>query len=221
MSVLGKVAGTFVAAIGIARTIIALVGIANASSNWGSMPFVNPILWMDWVAMYYLFGFLPWSIAAAFVPIGCALMGAAIFVVSLWLCIGYAFFEYGKLQYEVLNVPSMCQGDFQTDPRRFPLLLLHELIFILAIISFIILVWRSWQQRFQPIGSFTKIVLAVGILLPVMAGLGLAAAEHNNPYLLLLSNGCYGSFVSGQLGYMNLDTAPLSVKVATVLGLNI
>jgi hypothetical protein len=180
------------------------------------MPFINPILWVDWLAIYAFSGLI-WP-GFSFIS---AIMGTAIFAVSLWLCIGY-FNGYGAMQYDVLNVPPLCGVDYQTDPRRLAFVIMHLVIFIDAIIAFGLFIWTSrWILRDGAgIPRFVREIMAVCLIAPALAGTCLAAAKHSHPYLLLLQDGCYASYVSGGAGYVDLSVT-WKIKLATLIGVNI
>ena len=56
--------------------------------------------------------------------------------------------------------------------------------------------------------NYLKVVLVICFILPAIVGIILAAMMHSHLYLILLHKGCYGSFVSGKFGYLDLYTIP-------------
>lgn len=201
--------------------ILAILNIARHGGQWDSIPFVNPILWLDWVALYGFFGLI-WPVLS----LASAVIGAGIWIMSLWLVIGYSR-DYGTLQYDVLNIPSLCNQDvpYQTDPRRLAFLIMHQTYFFIATIGFFFLLFilhkRSHGEE-GPVPNYLKVVLVViCFILPAIAGIILAAVMHSHLYLILLHHGCYGSFVSGTFGYLNLYTIPRLVRITTIIGVNV
>jgi hypothetical protein len=207
-------------------TVLAILNIIRHSNQWNSIPFINPMLWIDWVAIYCFSGFIrpPLSFISAFIS---AVIGIVIYSISLWLVIGYAFLGYGTLQYEVLDIPSLCNQDvsYQTDPRRPAFLIMHETYFVISTIGFIILLrvlyYRGTVAEEGPMPNYLKVAVIICFVLPATAGTVLAAVMHSHRYLILLHNSCYGSFVSGKSGYLDLYTIPLAVKIGTMMGVNI
>jgi hypothetical protein len=57
-------------------------------------------------------------------------------------------------------------------------------------------------------------------LIPLLIAVGVSAALNWNSYLILGQDGCYGSYVSGRWGYLNLELLDFRIRVDTLLGLN-
>ena len=209
-------------AFAIFRSIFAIVTITKHTER-ESLPFINPVLWFDWVAVWSFCGFFPGSLAET-TTLMAAAVGVAVYAISLWLCIGYAFLGYGTRQYDVIDTTSLCASSitsYQTDPRRMPFLVLHELYFILATSGFLLLAYyisNLGAARRTNVLIDTSIICVM--VLPPIAGIALATVLHFMPYLLLMRNGCYGSYVSGSLVYLD-RTVSWAIKVATILGINI
>jgi len=64
----------------------------------------------------------------------------------------------------------------------------------------------------------TKVVM-VFVVLPFIAGFIMAVILNDHAYLLLGQKGCYGSYVSGRFGYLDLELINFRIKLATWLGL--
>lgn len=201
------------------RTIVALITIAKHGGDWGSLPFLNPILWLDWFALFSFSGSI--TILAILLPV-CAVIGFAIFAISLWLVVGYSFLGYSSLQYDVLQVPSQCAPPPTTDPRTMIFIIIHGIIFALGIAGAALLaVALRKVAAGNVVSSKLKTSVAICFIVPAIVGMIVGAIKNNDPYLILVRNGCYGSFVSGQFGYLDLSTAPWSVKLAMMIGLTI
>jgi hypothetical protein len=73
-----------VQSIGIVRTGFSLATIFQNSHSWDTMPFISPLLWLDWVTVYSLCDYyLP---KLAVIP---GVIGACLYVVCVWLTVGY------------------------------------------------------------------------------------------------------------------------------------
>ena len=199
--------------------ILAVIIVASQSGEWGSLPFINPVLWLDWVAMWAFSGLL-W-IPLALISL---IIGAALFSLTLWLSIGYGGLGYGTLQYDIINVPPLCDpfSSRQTDPRQFVFMIMHEIYFGIAIFAFVLII--ATIRRIPPGNEIPKtvnLVIAVCFILPPTIGMAFAAYEHSGAYLFLVQGGCYSSYVSGQFGYLNSPSVSWKLKAATLVGVNI
>jgi hypothetical protein len=215
--------------IGVARTAFALMSIiiqAKSGQGWESLPFINPVLWLDWAAIYSFSGHI-WpglSLLSAIIGIG-------MYGVSFWLCIGYANRGYGTVQYDVLDVPTLCQAAtaYNTDPRRRAFLALHLTYFITAnVAAFFLLIAiteRSNSSKTKgqvgPMDPCLKKTMALLLVIPAFYGFIVSAVLHGYPYLILLKDGCYASYVSGRFGFLDLPSVSWMIKVASMLGINI
>ena len=117
------------------RTTVAITRIVSHYNTLETLPFISPLLWIDWLALSQtVHYFSPTLGTAVFLPT------IAVYGMCLWLCIGYGLFGFGTFQYYVLDVPSECVGlgiSWSTDPRRGHFLRLHIFSFSLATISFL------------------------------------------------------------------------------------
>ena len=210
------------------RTIVALITIAKHGGGWKSLPFLNPILWLDWFALH------SFSVKTYILLPVCVAVGPAMFAISLWLVIGYSFLGYSSLQYDVLQVPSQCTVPPTTDPRTIIFIIIHGIIFLLGIVGAVLgilgVVLGILGKQFRNNGGNNvgnngsknfKISIAICLIVPAIVGMVVGAIKNNDPYLILVREGCYGSFVSGQFGYLDLSTAPVTVKLAMMIGLTI
>ena len=149
--------------------------------------------------------------------------------VGFWLTIGYGSRGYGVRQYDVLDIPDFCKSaaiSFQTDPRRHYFVALHVVIFAFGTISLILLYVSIIDSGMagideEAIPKPLKFWIAGLLILPSFIGLCLAAAQNSHPYLILGQRSCYASYVSGQLAYVDAPHVSWTVKLATVIGLNI
>jgi hypothetical protein len=211
---------------GLARTVFALMTIihhAKSGQGWVSLPFINPVLWLDWAAIYSFSGYI-WpglSLLSGIVGIG-------MYLISFWLCVGYSQLGYATIQYEVLDIPSLCQSDvaYHTDPRRRAFLSLHLAYFVTSTIAAFFL-WLAIAERGGSkkgvVGHMDAGLLRILYLLfvvPAFVGIIVSAVLHAHPYLILLREGCYASSVSGQFGYLDLPSVSWMIKVAVMMGIN-
>ena len=224
---------------GFAQTIIALLTIIRHTHSWETLPFITPLLWLNWATI--------WSLAnrSTKIPYIAALsatVGATLWGVCLWLTLGYSIWGYGVRQYDVLSVPGACQSldiSWETDPRRRHFVRLHAVIFFsgsLGLTLFVIqmskrLKWRHVKAVFnrksdnnednaRSIEKWLKWIVAVFIILPVGIGVIIAAAVNSHSFLLLGQKGCYASFVSGRFGYFDLVYRSWETRLLTWAGLN-
>ena len=101
---------------GILETIFAIITISEHGHSWETMPFIDPLLWLSWLTIANLANAVSKYLATLSYAIA-----TVIYVVCLWLCIGYDCKGYGTAQYDIINIPSTCQQmdiSWQTDPRR-------------------------------------------------------------------------------------------------------
>jgi len=63
-------------------------------------------------------------------------------------------------------------------------------------------------------------IVMIFVLFPFIAGFVMAVILNSHAYLLLGQKGCYGSYVSGRFGYLDLQFVNFRVKLSTWLGLN-
>lgn len=120
-----------VAALGLSRTVTACIEVFNNVGSFEDLPFVSPVLWLDWVLIYDLTNNFTWKPVAYLSMVA----GFCIYIACFWLSVGYGLLGYGTRQYEVLDVPQYCQNlgiSWQTDPRRKHFVRLQIVIFASA-----------------------------------------------------------------------------------------
>jgi hypothetical protein len=186
------------------------------------LPFISPLLWLDWVTVYSLCDYyLP---KLAVIP---GIIGACLYVVCFWLTVGYGALGYGVQQYNVLNIPTQCQtsGPFQTDPRRDHFVGLHVAMFAMGTAGLCGGMFLKLGSEHQKLGKrggqYVQAAVAFGILLPSVVGAIVAGVVNGDSYLFLNRNGCFASYVSGRFGYLDVDLIEWKIKLATWLGVNI
>ena len=201
------------------------------------------MLWLDWVGISAFF-----SLFARILVALAGVIGACVYVICFWLCVGYGQESYGVRQYDVLNVPPFCQSlniAWQTDPRRDHFLHLHIVLFAIgsfgmlaAIIIFAnskgtlnvpgfsidLKFWRgiSYEGKFtsEEVLKGLQAFVALCVISPALAGVIMAAILNSHAFLILGQEQCYASFVSGRFSYLDEEWVEWSVKAATWLGLN-
>ena len=186
-----------------------------------TLPFISPILWLDWVAIYALGGYV-WAGFSFIGLIGMILM----YAVCFWLTIGYGQLAYGTQQYEILNIPWLCTPStvqFQTDPRRGNFVGLHVTTFTMSTIAILIAapgIYRGMRSAEEASNKGASWIIAMCFILPQFIGLIIGAVDHGSPYILIDQDGCFASFVSGYRGYTELIDVPWIIKLSTIIGLN-
>jgi len=101
---------------GLFETILAIITLFEHIHSHDTLPFINPLLWLNWVTIF--------AVVSNFSPIIAtvsALVGSCLYGICFWLCIGYGLKGFGVRQYDVIDVPAICQTlniSWQTDPRR-------------------------------------------------------------------------------------------------------
>jgi hypothetical protein len=138
-------------AAGLAKNGFALYNIFSLLGSFDELPFLSPILWLDMALVSELLLSNKRSKPLGFVAVG---IGVFMYVVSLWLVIGYSALGYGTRQYQALNIPPYCQTlgkSWQTDPRRRYFVGLQVLIFISAtagvVFSYFAYRWLEDRRR--------------------------------------------------------------------------
>jgi hypothetical protein len=76
--------------------------------------------------------------------------------------------------------------------------------------------------NFRPpeLSEVMHVVVMTFVLAPLLAAVGISAALNWNSYLILGQEGCYGSYVSGRWGYLDLEFLDIKIRVDTLLGIN-
>lgn len=112
---------------GLFETILAIIALFEHIHSYDTLPFINPLLWLNWVTIYAVVGNFSPIIATV-----SALVGSCLYGICFWLCIGYGLKGFGVRQYEVIDVLASCQTlniSWQTDPRRKRFVRLNCLMF--------------------------------------------------------------------------------------------
>jgi hypothetical protein len=211
---------------GLARTGFALMTIirqARSGQGWESLPFINPVLWLDWAAIYSFSGYI-WP-GLSFLS---AIIGVGMYSISLWLCVGYSQLGYATIQYDVLDIPTLCPSDvaYHTDPRRRAFLSMHLTYFVTSTVAAFFLylaISERGNSKKGLVGHMDAGLLRILYLLfvvPAFIGIIVSVILHAHPYLVLLREGCYASYVSGQFGYLDLPSVSWMIKVAIMMGIN-
>jgi hypothetical protein len=91
---------------------MALLTISEHVDSFDTLPFINPLLWLDWVSIF--------DIVEEFFPllaIFSCIIGAGLYGVCFWLTIGYGLRGFGTRQYDILVIPYQCQALESTGKR--------------------------------------------------------------------------------------------------------
>ena len=213
------------------RTTLAILRLVTHKGEYDTLPFLSPLLWTDWVSVTDML----WVFSPVLGAFGIAASLGA-FGMCFWLCIGYTQLGYGTRQYTVLDVPDRCEHlpiSYQTDPRRYIFLSLHNVIFSLAILGFAtaaVAVWKDNKVRYtaartsadiyrQPpllqtkVGRYLGVGVSLFVLVPTTIATIVAGVVNAHTYLVLGQQNCYASFVSSRLGYLDAYLADISVSV--------
>lgn len=199
--------------------------IIQSSHSWDTLPFISPLIWFDWVTIYSLCNSFAPKIAV--IP---AVIGSCLYIVCFWLCVGYGSLGYGVQQYNMLSIPTQCQGfgPFQTDPRRYHFVCLHVAVFTLGTVGLFYAIFLKLndksiigRQLGRSSAEYVHAAVGLSILLPSIAGAIVAGVVNEHSYLILNRNGCFASYVSGRFGYIDVDLIEWKIKLATWLGVNV
>jgi len=95
------------------RTSSAITVLVQHTGSLETLPFISPILWVDWISVtdHYLKAKLlddGMPDVDSCLVIARTVLTVSMWVLSLWLCVGYGHLGYGTHQYNVLNVPVQC-----------------------------------------------------------------------------------------------------------------
>lgn len=224
--------------VAIFRTVWVTIKIVNHRNSLRTLPFLSPVLWLDWVLVTDLL----WTRVPILGWLGFGFT-VALWVLCLWLVIGYTALDYGAEQYQVLNVPDQCRYlgvPWQTDPRRKGFLSLHICLFIFSSVAVCIGVyvylrrrprpeWDAYREQFGDQQYYEErrksFVRAIGLVLAMAiggvncAGAVWAGILNLSDYLILQRDGCFASYVSSRLGYFETDAVNAYIKVAEFLGI--
>lgn len=220
--------------IALIRTIFASVRLATHSAdNFKTLPFISPLLWVDWLVVTDFGG----SISRIIEGLGFTVSGV-LWCICLWLCIGYGSLGYGTQQYEVLDIPAQCRSlrvSWETDPRRVHFLRIHIVVFAFASLALAFMqslmtptkgpagrqrVPQEFDRETKDDKMMRKYMIAWVVTLPTIAGILCAAILNRYDYLMFNQDGCWASYVSGRLGYIDVEFVDWKRKIATWIGLN-
>lgn len=212
------------------RTALATYQIGSHWYSFDTLPFITPLLWVDWLILVHALGgrFKHYAIIVAIIVWG----------LCFWLCIGYGFLKYGTRQYDVLELSQECEYagnnvsiSWQTDPRRFRFLELHCVIFGFATWAF----FEGWsafektkvgRERLthvygQEIHKLLYWALGIVVLICLAGGMVLTGLLNEANYLILTQNKCYASYVSSRITYMNADALDSVARASEWFGINV
>jgi hypothetical protein len=212
------------------RTSLAVYQIVTYSQSFDTLPFISPLLWVDWLVIAQV---CRGRFRGLALPIA-----IGVWLLCFWLCIGYAFLGYGLRQYEVLEMSKECeppvdqpQISWETDPRRFRILDLHLVIFAFASCAF----FEGWtafrrvklsRDRLtffygHEIHKLLSLGIGIAVLICLAAGMALVGLLNKADYLILTQNTCYASYVSSRNTYMFVSLLNWPARLAELCGLNI
>jgi hypothetical protein len=212
------------------RTSLAVYQIVTYSQSFDTLPFISPLLWVDWLVIAQV---CRGRFRGLAIPIA-----LGVWLLCFWLCVGYAFLGYGLRQYEVLEMSKECeppldqpQISWETDPRRFRIVDLHLVIFAFASWAF----FEGWtafrrvklsRDRLiffygHEVHKLLSLVIGVAVLVCLAAGIVLVGLLNKTDYLILTQNECYASYVSSRNTYMFIDLLNWPARLAELCGLNI
>lgn len=222
------------------RTGLAVATIIRHNNSRETMPFISPILWIDWATVFGIVG-------ARFRLLGTlsAVVGVCLYLMCFWLTIGYGQLGYGVQQYIVLDIPPLCKTmniSWQTDPRRHHFVQLHSVIFASATVGVIASILNILGERKNLTWNFSlafklyhrpqrvivyfktimilQVFISICVLAPVCVGVIMSGVLNGHRFLILGQQGCYASFVSGRFGYLDLYWVAWTVKIETWIGVN-
>ena len=212
--------------IAIIRMISAIVRLATYSAdNFKTLPFISPLLWVDWLVVFEFSAPLS-RVVEPFAGFICFIL----YIICFWLCIGYGSLGYGTEQYHILFIPEECQYidiQWQTDPRRVHFLRFHIIIFAFAsfVVVFVYLLdlrrRNAKSNEPDPGRRFMKAGIPVLLILPYVAAILCAAILNPYSYIVLNRGNCWGSYVSGRVGYVDVEFQDWKRRLATWFGVNV
>jgi hypothetical protein len=220
----------------IVRLSLAIYQLAKHGPTFDTLPFISPLLWIDWLAIAQMWGGKLKSLNLK--PLTVPIL-ALLWLISLWLCIGYAFLGYGTQQYDVLEIASSCILDanyapisWQTDPRRIVFMYFHIVLFGLATWTFYEN-WASFQRtrivrrdrivfwkRFE-VHKIMSLILGIVLLLFLAAGTVMIGILNEKEYILLNRNNCFGSYVSSRTTFITVQALDWPTRISVWFGMNV
>ena len=212
------------------RTALAAYQIGSHWNSFDTLPFITPLLWVDWLILVHVLGgrFKNYVIIVVLIIWG----------LCFWLCIGYGFLKYGTRQYDVLELSEKCEYtgnnlsvSWQTDPRRVRFLDLHCVIFGFATWTFFE-GWSAFEKTKVDRERLTHVYgqeihkllcwgVGIVVLICLAGGMVLAGLLNKADYLILTQNKCYASYVSSRVTYMNADVLDWIARASEWFGINV
>lgn len=203
-----------------------MVEVVKNRAVMDSLPFISPVLWIDWLAVSAIVWQFQKRGKARYIP---QVIALAVFGMNTWLILGYILISYGTNQYEVRDVPALCQATAASlvmDPRRTQFARLHIVLYIFGLIAFVVLALVAMRSKCGKLETpawrlATLLTVSVGIVIPTLVGVILAAVLNRADVLLLSSGECYTGVVSGKFGYFTIDSYDWTERLRKWLGLNV
>jgi hypothetical protein len=191
-----------------------------------SLPFISPLLWIDWLAVAGVIWQFQRLGKARFLP---QVIAVAVYGMNTWLTIGYVILSYGTHQYDALDIPVFCQATSTSlvlDPRRQHFVRLHIVLYIFGLIAILvtgIVAMRSRRGKSEsPIWRLAVLLILSGtVVFPTLVGVILSGVLNRTDVLLLSSESCYASFVSGRFGYFTVDYYDWTQRLGEWFGVNV
>lgn len=228
---------------GIFETTLAIITVIEHRHSWDTLPFINPLLWLNWITICALVNNI-----SPIVTTLSGIIGVVLYGMCFWLCVGYGLLGYGVRQYEVLKVSKYCEAlniSWQSDPRRMHFVRLHSVMLACGTLG-VFIAFTTLTHNFNPTGTriafdITKkrlseddtkqidVTLTIErinsfiagcVVMPAVAGVIVAGVLNGHSYLVLGQKQCYASFVSARFGYIDLYLVEWKIKLATWIGLN-
>jgi len=220
------IANTIIFVIAVTRTVVGVGEVITYRNDFGLLPFISPLLWLDWIAVASIIWPIEKYGKARYVP---QVIAAAAFGMNTWLTIGYISFFYGTQQYTALDIPAICAATTDSlaiDPRRQYFADFHVVLYIFSLVIFIVtavVAARSKKGKIETAAwrLAVMLVLSGSVVVPALVGVILAAVLNKGDIVLLTFGDCYGSVVSGRLGYFAVDYFDWTQKLAAWLGVNV
>jgi len=210
----------------IIRTLLAIIRIFQHRQSLETLPFISPLLWVDWIAVA---GASYEMTRKRGIAVTITTIAVCVFIMCLWLTIGYDFLGYGVRQYHILQLPEQCENlgiSWQTDPRRRHFVRLHTVIFLFAICGCVIAL-KEWlhtsEEKWSEGARHKAMVASIGImaLIPTAFAALIVGVINRTDYLILGQRHCYASFVSSRFGYFMIDYIDWSARAAAWLGVHV
>ncbi len=220
------VGNTIIFVIALTRTVVGVGEVITYRKDLGLLPFISPFLWIDWIAVASIIWPIEKYGKARYIP---QVISAAVFGMNTWLTVGYVSLFYGTDQYTVLDIPALCAAttdSFVIDPRRPYFADFHVVLYTFSLVIFIVtavVAMRSRKGKIEtPVWRLAVILLLSGsVVVPALVGVILAAVLNRWDIILLSLGDCYGSVVSGRLGYFTVDYFDWTQRLAAWLGVNV